>query len=804
MSTTTAGPAKSAPSAAELPLSTDELLRLYEQMVLIRRFELGGQAVLKKGEMPGFLHLYIGEEATAVGLCAHLRNDDWITSTHRGHGHALAKGVPPHQVMAELYAKVGGCCDGRGGSMHIYAKKYGLFGTNGFVGGGMPGAVGLGLSSRTRGVDQVTVCFFGDGAVNHGAFHESINFAGVQKVPVIFVCENNLYATATPLTMTTLNTDVASKAAAYGVPGVAVDGNDVLAMWEAARVAVERARKGQGPTLIEARTYRTVGHHEGDPLVGTYRTQEELDLWKSRCPIERYKRQLLASGRVTPEDLARVEAAVDKVVEEAIEFSRHAPHPDPARAHDHVWAEPLHPDLPGPDPNAETVVQGYLEAVRDGIAEEMRRDPHTIYMGEGTGERGGSFAHTKNLWHEFGALRMIDTPIAELGFTGAAMGASASGCRAVADLMFVDFAFEAASQIIQQGAKLRVHEQWPAQRAGHRAGQLGHGQMHRPASQRLVSPDLGALPRLDRRRSVEPGRRQGLDENGLPLERSGVDARTEGAVRQQRAGAQGRVLHSVRRGQHCAAGDRPDGCQLRHAGPSLRRGGGKAGRRGNFLRGDRSADDRPLGRRDDRPERGQDRPPAGRRRGVFDVRCGGRNRGGDDGNRFRRARRTGRTHPYRSNRPSLQPGSRRSGDHHHPTDRRRGEGRAGRQADHSSPAARCEIQKRREAGVQAAPAAQAPAQAAGGNNGQSARSATKSGLAVIMPNQDLTITEGKVVGWNKQVGDTVTKGETVAEIETDKAVIAIEAPADGRLVEIVAPVETVVKLGETIGIVEPA
>ena len=157
MSTTTAGPAKSAPSTAQLSLSTDELLRLYEQMVLIRRFELGGQAVLKKGEMPGFLHLYIGEEATAVGVCAHLRNDDWITSTHRGHGHALAKGVPPDQVMAELYAKVGGCCGGRGGSMHIYAKKYGLFGTNGFVGGGIPGAVGLGLSSRTRGTDQVAV-----------------------------------------------------------------------------------------------------------------------------------------------------------------------------------------------------------------------------------------------------------------------------------------------------------------------------------------------------------------------------------------------------------------------------------------------------------------------------------------------------------------------------------------------------------------------------------------------------------------------------------------------------------------------
>ena len=198
-------------------------------MFLLRHFEQTAGILYKKGEMPGFIHLYVGEEATAVGICAHLTHLDWITSTHRGHGHALAKGMPARSLMAELYAKKTGCCGGRGGSMHLYDPSLGVYGTNGIVGAGIPHAVGVGIGARIRKTDQVGVAFFGDGAVNHGAFHESLNFAGVQKAPAIFVCENNLYATATPLPMATLNTEVATRAAAYGIPGVAVDGNDVLA-----------------------------------------------------------------------------------------------------------------------------------------------------------------------------------------------------------------------------------------------------------------------------------------------------------------------------------------------------------------------------------------------------------------------------------------------------------------------------------------------------------------------------------------------------------------------------------------------
>jgi 2-oxoisovalerate dehydrogenase E1 component len=435
-------------------IGREELLRLHGRMSLLRQFELAAQVLNRAGKLPGFLHLYIGEEATAVGVCAHLRAEDWITSTHRGHGHALAKGLSPSVLLAEIGGKANGCCGGRGGSMHLYDPESGLFGTNGLVGGGIPSAVGAAISAKVRGTGQVAVAFFGDGAVNHAAFHESVNFAAAQQAPVIFVCENNLYATATPLALATRNTDVASKAVAYGLPGIAVDGNDVAAVWDAARIAVERARAGGGPTLIEARTYRVVGHHEGDPLFGTYRTKEEVEEWKARDPLASLRRRVTAAKIADAAALDAVEAEQKRIVDEAQVFWAAAPEPDPATALDHVYASPINPPIPAPS-TAPATKLGWLDAVRDGIAEEMRRDPHVIYFGEGIGERGGSFAHTKNLWQEFGAGRVIDTPISELGFTGAAVGASATGCRAVADLMFADFLFEAGSQIIHQAGKLR-------------------------------------------------------------------------------------------------------------------------------------------------------------------------------------------------------------------------------------------------------------------------------------------------------------------------------------------------------------
>jgi 2-oxoisovalerate dehydrogenase E1 component len=449
--------ARTAAKSKETP-DREELLRLYQKMMMIRRFEQTAQAMYRNSELPGFIHLYIGEEAVAAGVTSHLRRDDWVISTHRGHGHAIAKGVAPKSVLAELGGKAAGCSGGRGGSMHLYSVADGLFGTNGVVAGTIPDAVGLAISSKTRGTDQVTVSFFGDGASNHGAFHEAVNFGSIQNAPVVFVCENNLYATATPITMATKNIDIVDRAAGYGIPGIKVDGNDVVAVWQAAKEAIERARTGGGPTLIEAKTYRQVGHQEGDPVVGWCRTQEEVDSWIKRCPIVNFKKWLLESGTVQEAELAAIDAKVETIMQEAADFTRKSPRPDPATAVDHTWADPINPDLPYLNPTvkpAETKTQSWMEAVRDGLAEEMRRDPHILYFGEGTGDRGGSFGHTKGLYAEFGPNRMIDTPICELGFTGAAIGASATGCRTVSDLMMGDFLFEAASQIIHQAGKLR-------------------------------------------------------------------------------------------------------------------------------------------------------------------------------------------------------------------------------------------------------------------------------------------------------------------------------------------------------------
>ena len=444
------------PGSGNLPDRT-VLLSLFEQMVLLRKFETAAQIACRKGETPGFLHLYIGQEATGAGVCAHLRRTDWVTSTHRGHGHALAKGANPGRVMAELFGRVDGICGGRGGTMHLYDKSVGLFGTNGIVGAGIGHAVGIGMAARQQGSDGIGVAFFGDGATNHGGFHEGLNFAAVQRAPAVFICENNLYATATPLSSVTLNPEIAQRAASYGMPGVAVDGNDVFAVWLAMKEAVERARSGKGPTLIEAKTYRIVGHHEGDPVIGTYRTQEEVDAWIRRDPIDMFRKRLTEEyGTATPQDLAEIETRIDIVVQEALEFARNSPEPDPATVRHHVFANPINPpEALRPQPAGATRLQGWLDAVRDGIAEEMRANPAILYFGEGTGERGGSFAHTKNLWAEFGGQRMVDTPISEQGFTAAAVGASATGARTVADLMFADFAFETAGQIFLQAAKLR-------------------------------------------------------------------------------------------------------------------------------------------------------------------------------------------------------------------------------------------------------------------------------------------------------------------------------------------------------------
>ncbi|TPJ56993.1 thiamine pyrophosphate-dependent enzyme [Mesorhizobium sp. B2-7-1] len=769
------------------------LLDLFERMVLLRRFESVAQIACRKGETPGFLHLYIGEEATGVGVCAHLRPTDWVTSTHRGHGHALAKGANPGRVMAELFGKADGICGGRGGTMHLYDRSVGLFGTNGIVAAGIGHAVGIGMSARQQGRDDIGVAFFGDGAANHGGFHEALNFAAVQRAPAVFICENNLYATATPLKSITLNPEIATKAASYGMPGVAVDGNDAFAVWLAMKEATERARAGKGPTLIEAKTYRTVGHHEGDPVIGTYRTQEELDAWIKRDPIDMFRKRLIEEyGVADTEALAAIEARIEKVVEEALTFARNSPEPDPATVRLHVFADPINPPAAlQPRAVGETRTQGWLEAVRDGIAEEMRANPAILYFGEGTGERGGSFAHTKNLWQEFGADRMVDTPISEQGFTAAAVGASATGARTVSDLMFADFAFETAGQIFLQAAKLRymtsgVMSAPMVVRVG--AGALRSSGPHHSG---IYHPVFAHMPGLivcvpsnpaDAKGLMKTALRAGdpvimLEPKALFASKGEVPVGEHyvpfGVARIARVGQDITIVAAgqmVQRALEAAEALAAEGIEAEVVDPrtvmpldidtivaSVRKThrllivdeawamcglGGEIAQAINELAFDEL--DAPPGRLHSAPTSHPFAPVLERamlvdtRRiaeGVRDVIAG---------------------------KPPVP-------DHWYT------------------------VGLKSAAPVKPAPAKPQPAAPA------ALTPAAGDDEPVTMPFGDLTVSEGTVVKWLKAVGDTVKEGELIAEIETDKAVVEIEAPVSGMLSAIDQPVGAVVPMGGRIG-----
>jgi TPP-dependent pyruvate/acetoin dehydrogenase alpha subunit len=307
------------------------LLDLYRRMLLIRRFEERCNALFMQGKIPSTLHLYIGQEAVAVGVCAALRPDDYLTSTHRPHGHALAKGVAPRAIMAELYAKATGCCKAKGGSMHVGDISVGMPPAIAIVGAGAPIAAGIGLSAKMRRSGQVVACFFGDGGVNEGAWHEALNMAAIWRLPVLFVCENNLYGASTPLTQVIAIEQIADRAAAYGMPGVCVDGNDVLAVRRVAQEAAARARSGEGPTLIECKTYRLCGHSRSDACA--YRTREEEAAWRARDPL------LRLGERLSEEERERLEREVTALVDDAVAFAESSPSPQPEDALRHVFWE---------------------------------------------------------------------------------------------------------------------------------------------------------------------------------------------------------------------------------------------------------------------------------------------------------------------------------------------------------------------------------------------------------------------------------------------------------------------------------
>ena len=313
-----------------------KLLDMYRQMLTIRFFEEKVFELYGQNLVPGTIHLYAGEEAVAVGVCANLRRDDYITSTHRGHGHCIAKGARLDKTMAEILGRKTGYCKGKGGSMHIADFSIGMLGATAVVGAGIPIATGAGLSIRLRGTDQVAVCFFGDGASNQGTFHEGINLAAVWRLPVVFVCENNLYAMGTRQTRVMLIDNVADRAAGYGIPGIVVDGNDVIAVFEAAREAVERARRGEGPTLLECKTYRLRGHSRFDPAA--YRPKDEVNEWLEKDAIARFQARLMETGTITEDEVQRTIERVKNDVEEATKFALESSFPEPIEALDDVYA----------------------------------------------------------------------------------------------------------------------------------------------------------------------------------------------------------------------------------------------------------------------------------------------------------------------------------------------------------------------------------------------------------------------------------------------------------------------------------
>ena len=305
-------------------------LDLLRTMLRIRKAELQLALMYKHGKVPCAAHLYEGEEAVAAGVCANLRITDCITSTHRGHGHCVAKGMPMKRMIAEVCAKKTGCSGGKGGTMHMFMPEVGVMGTIGIVGGGMPIATGIGLSSKMQGLDRVAVAFFGDGASNNGSFHESLNMASLWKLPVLYICENNGYATSVSTKRSTSVEDISVRAVGYGMAGVTVDGNKVDEVYAAAAEAVDRARKGEGPTLIECKTYRIRGHFEGDDAI--YRSKEEVEAARQRDPINYWKNVLLAEGTITESDFETMSAEVDAEVAEAAEFAEASPFPAPEDA----------------------------------------------------------------------------------------------------------------------------------------------------------------------------------------------------------------------------------------------------------------------------------------------------------------------------------------------------------------------------------------------------------------------------------------------------------------------------------------
>ena len=417
-------------------------------MLLIRGFEERVSDLYRDGEVPGFVHLSIGQEASAVGACWPLRPTDVITSTHRGHGHCLAKGLSPLGMFAELMGRATGTNRGRGGSMHIADPTVGIFGANGIVGAGLPIAVGASAASQLRADGGVAVAFFGDGAVAQGAFHEAVNLAAVWRLPVVFWCENNGYAEFSSAASQHAAT-LEQRATGYGVGYVAVDGNDVTATAAAMAGVVDGVRAGGGPMLVEAATYRWHGHYEGDPQ--RYRSSSEVDTWKERDPLVVHGRRLESAG-VAADRISSLEATVSRDLDEAVEVARSADVPDVATTGHYVLRpRPQHPEPAPPPPDAP--VFRTMDAIHDALQMELTNDDQVFVAGVDVGMGGNVFGLTRGLRDEFGD-RVRDTPISETAIVGLGVGAAMAGMRPVVEIMYFDFIGVCLDQLLNQAAKM--------------------------------------------------------------------------------------------------------------------------------------------------------------------------------------------------------------------------------------------------------------------------------------------------------------------------------------------------------------
>ena len=442
---------KGSPKGTPLGAAAAPLLDLYATMYRIRRFEEHTTELFQAGYVKGTAHSYIGEEAIAAGTCANLRPDDYVGSNHRGHGHCLAKGADPRRMMAELMGRETGYCRGLGGSMHIADLELNILGANGIVGASIPLSAGAALAVKLRGGDQVVVAFFGDGGANQGLFYETLNLATVWKLPMIFLCENNQYALNTFFGKTTAVQRISQRAAAFGIPGSTIDGNDVTEVYEAVGTAVARARAGEGPTLIEALTWRWGQHSMRANLIEP-RSREDMESWMDRDPLKALVARIENGGQVLRAQVEQVSRRIDDELDEAVSFGKQGPEPAMEVAHAAVCAPHVAHSEPASRGTREI---SFVEALNEAMHDEMQRDPSVFVMGEDVALTGGIFQTTKGLLDRFGPERVRDTPITEASFCGMGVGAAIAGMRPIVEVQIFDFVTFMMDMIVNQAAKFR-------------------------------------------------------------------------------------------------------------------------------------------------------------------------------------------------------------------------------------------------------------------------------------------------------------------------------------------------------------